>query len=414
VLDAKATSPELLYTMRRSSRVAEKRHGRKSSVTHFTLEEGRETAAFNVFKQDWWASLTSTQKAGVICSALGLIYGTGYGRGYYTDANYTFVHFVIRRHRNITSWIELRDKMHEAIRSAKQLSDKTKAAGDHVLYCVERLADLPALNHQGETIDFANAFARPCHYYFDLCGIRNTLVSREVGKLISASLVNTGAATKTRHVPVVFVIDEFQELVSEGLADLLVQCRSLGIAVILSNQVSSQLITPDCDLRATVQGNTSMQMWMAVTDEIGREELRNLGNQKEETRFSTSYRDGQITGVSRRDQVVERINGNAVSAMSADVGQFFLRLTENSGYSTYGDAIFMARSMFHQTKKTYEADCKRDWPTGTPGTLINREGHVDVPTPSPTTVETTKPRRRKANRLGDNEKPNAKKGKKDA
>ncbi len=223
-IDAKATSNEVLATMLRASKVAEKRVGKRIGVQHFKLDDGYETFSFNIFRQSWWGSLSSTQRAGVILSALALLYSRAYGRSFFTDANFKFTHFVIRRHPDVKSWGELRDRMYEARRSARpfELSDHAKKSGEHISYCVERLADIPSLNHPGQTIDFGEAFgSTPHHYYIDVGGIRNPLIGGEVGRLFTSAVVNAAAGMQHRKTPVILVIDEWQQLITEHLEVLL-------------------------------------------------------------------------------------------------------------------------------------------------------------------------------------------------
>ncbi len=164
-------------------------------------------------------------------------------------------------------------------------------------------------------------------------------------------------------------------------------------------------------MRPIVEGCTSFQAWFAVTDAIGREQLRRLGGERFEPRYSATFKHGTQSdpSVTVREEVVPRIDGTTVSDVTADRNRFFARLCDNDGYATYKDLIFTANFMFHQPKATYDKDAdikQTPWPTGTPGTVINGSGPVTTvgQAPSPTAVQTISPtgKRRRTNRLGGN------------
>ena len=254
-------------------------------------------------------------------------------------------------------------------------------------------------------IEFADAFKSPCHYYFAVGAIKNSLLAGEVGRLIAAALLNAAAATRHRRTRVLLVIDEFQELVADGgaLGLLLYQARSLGVGVILCNQNTSQLVMPDSDLRSIIEANTSLQAWLATHDDIGREQLRRLGGQRFVHLKSLSVRAGDKhrATVTLRQEVVDRISGTLVSEVSSDPERFFLRLTDNDGYACYGDLIFAGRGMFHQTKAAYDKDCASAWPAENTQTFVNGPAPASSP-PSATTVRKVGPssRKGKTTRLG--------------
>ena len=148
VIDAKAVSFELLATMRKATKPAGRRRGRKVPLQHFTLDDGQATYLFNIFQQAWWASLSSAKRAGCLLSALALQYSRAYGRSYFSDSCYRLVHFVLDRHPDIKSWRDLCERIQDAIQHAKpwELSDRVKQDGGHIQLVCARLADVSAIN----------------------------------------------------------------------------------------------------------------------------------------------------------------------------------------------------------------------------------------------------------------------------
>ena len=328
-------------------------------------------------------------------SSLSLLYATAYGQSYFRDAAFEIIHHVFQRHPDIKSWKELRDRAVDAIRWAKpwELGDRTKQDGQHVVMILRRLGNIGCLSDSGPTLDFDDAFQSPCHYYFAVGAIRNTVLAGEVGRIIAGALISAATVARKGRTRVILVIDEWQVLVSTQLEIVLTQARSLGVGIVLSNQTTAQMITPDIDMRPIVEGNTSFQVWMSVTDDIGREQLRKLGGKQLITLRSVSVnsaRPDEAT-VTSREEIVDRVSPNLVSDVSADDNRFFMRLTDNAGYACYRDLIFTARTLYHQSQKDYEADCNMPWPSGTPGTIVNREARP-APLPPATTVQSVAPR----------------------
>lgn len=384
VIDMKSVTFELLACLQDAAAKASRSFKRPIPVKYFTLENGDSTYLFNIFEQSWWKSLVPAQRAAVVLSALSLIYARIYGRSYYTDACYEFMHYVLERYPDVRSWIELRRRMQDTVRHARswELSDSAKRDGEHAMFIVNRLAAIPSLNDYGQhpkavldgAIDFTDAFSTPRHFYFGLGAVRNPLIAGEVGRLVVAAVLNAAYVAKRKRSPmkVILAIDEAQELTTEHLDTILSKARAFGVGVILCNQHTGQLVTPDYDLRPIVE-SASLQAWFQVPDAIGREQLGRLGGQQiiELESRHEHYGDDSRTTRSYTEHLVDRVPPTLISEVNADDSRFFIRLTENAGYACYGDLIFTARSVFHQSKKAYEACCAMPWPAPTPNTVVN-------------------------------------------
>ena len=87
VLDLKGDSPELLQTLYHGAKTAKElaKSRRTMPVRYFTLREDQATYAFNPFRLKCWQQLNSLQRADILCGAMGLIYGSDYGEGYFSS-----------------------------------------------------------------------------------------------------------------------------------------------------------------------------------------------------------------------------------------------------------------------------------------------------------------------------------------
>jgi len=406
VVDCKAHNSELLPVMQQAAAARAARTGISFPVKHFTLSEARSTYLLDLFSQSWWKKLPTPQRTGTILSALSLNYASVYGAAYFRDAAYEFTAFVLDRNPAIASWNELAARMQDAIRFAKEpweLSKRCKEDGEHIVWIVKRLASLSALNNvatlpqtvRDNAVDFGTG-----HHYFALNARENGLITGEVGRLIAAcvlasSYANPGGKT-------LLVLDEWQLMVTHELEELLTQARDLGVGCVLANQNAAQLKTKDADLVPIVEGNASLQVWMKVTDTIGREQLRRLGGQRVEVSTSIRKRSGEETTFSFSEALHDRVNDNLISEVSSDPRSFLIRLTDNSELACYGDLVFAAKSMFHQTKQQYEAMCGQSWPSLTAETLANRNALPRNKPPGGNQTQTVgpKPGQRTGHRLG--------------
>ena len=376
VLDLKATSFEMFSAMKSAVAAKARKSGTQDSLKYFTLQEGEQTFLFDIFSQVFWQQLATPQRCSVILSALALAYSQAYGQSFYRDSAYDFLAFVLDRNPDVKSWKELLAKMQDAIRWAKEpheLSKRCKEDAEHLVFVVRRLASFTALNHDSnlpahvldEAIDFSGG-----HYYFALSATENSFIAGEVGRLVAASILASARHSGTQRT--VLVIDEWQEMCTRDLELLLSQARGLGVGVVLANQNAAQLVTKDMDMRPIVEGNTSLQAWMSVTDAVGREQLRRLGGQEIAILASQRLQPGKETSVTFSQSLQDRVSGNLVSAITSDTRQFLIRITDNVGYACYGDLLFAARNMFHQPKRMYDAACQMSWPAPTPSTMTNK------------------------------------------
>lgn len=375
------TNEPLAAMIESTSRVGREK-GRHVPLKHFGLNHGDSTYLFDIFHQRWWTTLSAEQRAGVILSTLSLLYSRSYGQSWYTDTCFEMLFYVLERHPDIASWEQLHDRIQEAIRYAPEweLSSQVKHDGEHVRLVLRRLSRIAALNQEGHSqpiinnaIDFANAFESPCHYYFGLSAIRAPLVAAEVGRLVVGSLLQTATSLKHRRCKVLLVVDEWQEMVTKDIGQVLSLASGADIGVILANQTTSQLLTPDYDLCPIVEGNTALQAWFAVTDRNGRAQMNDLGGQEIMNLNSTNL-DGfwnEPVSYQEREIIENRVHPTLISKITSDPDLFALRLTDNEGYTCYRDLTFIARKFFHQGKHEYEAAKAMPWPGATVATLVN-------------------------------------------
>ena len=147
VIDLKGDSQEILQSLRACvARQAERGHTVR--IRHFSTREDYSTFAFNPFQLPCWDRLNLFQRTDVLCGALGLTYGTDYGRGYFSSANAAVLHATLQNFPQIGSFSELADRIAFVTSRPKVygLHDGQSDAGNHVRMIADRLAAFKALN----------------------------------------------------------------------------------------------------------------------------------------------------------------------------------------------------------------------------------------------------------------------------
>lgn len=147
-------------------------------------------------------------------------------------------------------------------------------------------------------------------------------------------------------------IDECQKLASENFQEILQQARSAGIAVILANQSVSDLKTPDCDLRATVQTNTRAKLFFSVSEP---DDIRNLATFSGEEFHESTEQDSEV--------LRPRLSPQEILAVSDHPQQLFLHVTGGSGYTQFGGVPIPVQTDWPIWKSVTEEREKMPWPS---------------------------------------------------
>ncbi|MBC7820591.1 MAG: hypothetical protein IAG10_27215, partial [Planctomycetaceae bacterium] len=130
VIDLKGDSQEILASLK----AAASRRGEQIPLRYFSIREDQSTFAFNPFQLPCWNRLNLFQRTDVLCGALGLVYGTDYGRGYFSSANAMVLHATLKHYPDVGSFADLADRIAYVTQRPKPhgLSESKTEAGNHV------------------------------------------------------------------------------------------------------------------------------------------------------------------------------------------------------------------------------------------------------------------------------------------
>lgn len=396
LLDLKGDSLELLCGAKRGIETAKSLKGIDISLRYFTQHTHLKTFAFNPFKLACWNQLSDLQKTDILCGAMGLIYGSEYGEGYFSSANASVLFTTISNFPVINNFEELRDRVSHVVSSSKRygLDDKSRDAGNHVKMSITRLASIAALNITEDTcpsedvfeqrIDPSRLFERPEVLYFSLSATLGPGSSPEIARFATYMLLTTATLTN-REVPVYLIIDEFQRMASSNLDYLLQLARSMGVSVILANQSMEDLRSTG--LLPTLETNCRYRQWFAISGWDDQERLSRASGETVDTINSMSASEstsdrGTTTSVSRSRQefIVPRLTKNDIKLVSDDDRKSVVLVNRGDGYAQYGGMPVVIESDFHISEDEYRARKDAPWPSADEGTFVAADWDRPEPT----------------------------------
>ncbi|MCA9078704.1 MAG: TraM recognition domain-containing protein [Planctomycetaceae bacterium] len=395
VIDLKGDSQEFLSSLQHCA----DRYGNDGSpipVRQFTVREDHATFAFNPFQLPCWQRLNLFQQTDVLCGALGLIYGTDYGRGYYSSANASVLHATLKAYPDVGSFAELSDRINFVTARSKGhgQSDKQGDAGTHVKMICERLASFKALNvtpdHapakevSASAMDPTQLFARQEIFYFHLSTTLGPGSSPEIARLAMFMLLTTATLTDQRR-QVYLMIDEFQRVAAHNVDAILQIARSMNVGVILVNQSMADLKRDD--LVSVVETNCCYRQWFAISSPDEQHRLsRGSGETIDVLHSETTSRqrdgfDVRVTNSMGAKQIVApRLTINDVKLASDDPRKSIALVTRGAGYSQFGGMPVVVESDFHISESEFLSRKHAPWPAATPGSFIPEQWSLQRPT----------------------------------
>ena len=385
VIDLKGDSQEILASLRHCAN----KYGEGDThipIRQFSVREDQATFAFNPFQLPCWQQLQLFQKTDVLCGALGLIYGTDYGRGYYGSANASILLATLRAFPDIGSFEELTDRIEFVTSKPRDygISDKLSDAGNHVKMISERLASFKALNVSKNStpnesvcennMDPSQLFSNQEIFYFHLSTTLGPGSSPEIARLAMFMLLTSATLTQNRR-QVYLVIDEFQRVAAHNVEAILQIARSMNVGVILANQSMTDLKRDN--LVHVVEANCRYRQWYAVSSPDEQLRLsRSSGETLDTLRSQSKSRqvDGfdvrNTTSESQSEFIALRLSINDVKLASDDPRRSIALITRGAGYSQFGGMPIVVESDFHISEQEFLRRKNSPWPGVEEGSFV--------------------------------------------
>lgn len=348
----------------------------------FTTVLERSSFAFNPLTQVAMPKLGPDQRTDVVTAALGLQYGSDYGRKYFGDANYDVLYYALCENPNVESFAEL-----ETILAGAQnfpLPEETKKAGSHVRSSVRRLSRCRALNAcpsqrtpqsvLDNAIDLSDLFVHPQALYVALPPAAGISSTAEIARIFLYSLLAAAQSQPRPRKQVFLIVDEFQRIVSKNVELFLQQARSMGIGCIFSNQSLADLASVGSDLVSAVRGNTRFRQVFGAGNQTDIDDLTQSAGETLYGMRSWSYAPSLWDMALRQLTVAEhrgsRLSVNDILLATDAPGRSITSVRRGDGYAQFGGMPFIMDSVYHIDPKTYENRIKAAWPPQDERTLV--------------------------------------------
>ena len=242
-----------------------------------------------------------------LLKAFSMIYPEGYGSDFFTSEQRVQL-MEILYHDRPTTMKELIAFIRHATRGKSGNSDarglySALAALEHAKHI--RVDDAPIADDK--LIDFERFFEQREVMYVHLNSRSLSLLSRDIGKLVLFSLLETASQREkeSRKVQCYVAIDEFHRLAARNVVEMLEDARSAGVGFLLAHQSADSMKTRDTDLFGTLFENTSFKQFLTLENETVIKLLRLISGRVAERRMGGS--EGTSTGKTQ-SQMASRSN----------------------------------------------------------------------------------------------------------
>ena len=384
VIDLKGDSQEMLSSLKQCSHRFGTA-GQPIPLRYFSVREDHATFAFNPFQLPCWKHLNLFQRTDVLCGALGLTYGTDYGRGFFSSANAAVLHATLRATPDIGSFAELADRISYVTSRPKAhgLNDGQTDAGTHVRMIADRLASFKALNITPEhspnfdvyqqAMDPAQLFRRQELFYFHLSTTLGPGSSPEIARLAMFMLLTTATLVAKRR-QVYLMIDEFQRVAAHNVDAILQIARSMNIGVILANQ--SMMDLKKDDLVHVVEANCRYRQWYAISSPEEQQRLSRASGETVDVLHSESvsrqegFEPRTTTTRGTKQFIAPRLSVNDIKLASDDPRKSIALVTRGAGYSQFGGMPVITESDFHISEQEFLARKNAPWPKPGAGSFV--------------------------------------------
>lgn len=382
----------------------EARRTRQLRFRWLTNEVGKTSFGFNPFLQTHNQQLSVGQFVQQLLQGLSLDYGIRYGAGYYTAMNEIVLTNVLRN-AGVQSFRELDEKLRDQdwYQEVGGHGEDWKQAR-HLGALVSRLAGTESLNItpnmypnqpevHTEAIDATGLFEEPQVVYLSLRSALEPTNAPAIARLFLWSLFTAASHRPFEGHRVYFFLDEFQQVISDGIKLIFEQFRGLGGTIIAAHQTAGQLKRDGTDLGETVDSCTAVKQVFRASDLNSLERIEKLaGSHREKTemwlqphervsgdlveRYDAIHAEDGLVRVQHDDR--PRLDRSRLLKISSSRAANLVRFTFGSGYTQFAGATVPIVSQFPFSLDEYNERQGEDWPAAAGAFTI---GAQPCPTP---------------------------------
>lgn len=342
----------------------------------FTAERGRSSWVFNPFEQSYHAHVTPEQEAETLLQGMSLDYGVDYGRSFFTSHNEITLKVLMRR-LNLKSAAALNAVLEDP-HGGNVLTPREVKDAAHLRAIANRLMTIAPLNAAlpagaGRRIEVESVLAAPQVVYLSLKSAQEPLTAATVARMFLWSLFSAAAHAPPRDNRVYVYVDEFQQVIADGIKLVFEQARGLGVTLIPVHQAAGQLVRKGADMIDTVDSCTAVKHVLRASDPRTVKRIEEMSGVQTYHTFTwtqdTADGDGTIDPSLAAEGLLQvseshgpALDKNTILAASSDPLASFVRFTFGSGYTQFGGKTTIIRSLYPADLATYSRRAKAPWP----------------------------------------------------
>ena len=342
----------------------------------FTTERGKSSFVFNPFEQSYHAHVSPEQESETLLQGMGLEFGVDYGRSYFSSQIEMALKTVMRK-LNLKSAAALHDLLENPsvsnLLSARDIKDAShlKAVANRLMTIAPLNAVLPARPTQ--RIEVEDVLKTPQVVYLNLKSAQEPLAAATIARLFLWSMFACAAHSPARDNRAYLFIDEFQQIIIDGIRLVFEQARGLGMTLIPVHQTVGQLSRTGADLLDTVNSCTAVKHVLRASDIKTVKGIEDMSGLQTYHTFTWAQDSTRGSGIIDPSEAVEgmlqiseslgpALDRNTLLAVSADPLASFVRFTTSEGYTQFGGKTTLLQSVFPMDLEIHERRERARWP----------------------------------------------------
>lgn len=306
---------------------------RGRSFQTVSMDPGEDTLAFNPLQGFDTTGTDVVRNAVTLVGGLGLDYGAGYGRGFFSAQN---LEIALRAFEKLSSPNRPPFQLEELAETVTRMSNRKRGEPTELALALKLLSSYSKLDTEGrQGLDIAEGIEQKSVMYFFMDTLFQGPV-RSVGTFAAFTAImammrrkRDGLSNRQLLIP----IDEFASVARvPGFVDAIPQMLKFGAAFLLVHQSESQLIVNgDRSLSDIVFENCATRIYLTCVgdDEVNLQRESSTSIATQESRTESGFFNSSVT---QRDVESFDLEINRIKEVSSTAFQGFLMQRDGKGF----------------------------------------------------------------------------------
>lgn len=298
-----------------------------------SMDPLEDTLAFNPLQGFDTTGTDAVRNAVTLVGGLGLDYGAGYGKGYFSSQN---IELALKAFEHLSAPSRPPFQVGELAETVSRMSKRKRSEPTELSLALELLASYPKLNTEtSKGLDISNGIESGSVMYFFIDtlfqGPAKSVGSFAAFSAIMAMMRRTREGFEERRL--LIAIDEFASVAKvPGFTEAIPQMLKFGASFFLVHQSESQLVTNGDDtLSNIVLENCATRIYLTCVgdDEINLQRESMSSTTTQQSRTESGFFSNSVT---HRDVEEYELSLNRIKEISSTAFQGFLMQRDGKGF----------------------------------------------------------------------------------